>query len=127
MQVVKGNKSGGGSTKPLKTKSTTKKTAPSKAGTHTGGTTARKSVPKKTAAPSATRVDDRAPDSEPIPSTQPAVVIDDSVTKVAEQILRKSRRWGSGSDRDDRLKRAGYDVEAVRREVRRLRHAQLTS
>jgi hypothetical protein len=98
-------------------KTAAKKAAPKK-------TVAKKSVAKKTDAVSATRVDDRAPDSEPIPATQLSVVTDDSVTKVSEQILRGSRRWGTGRERDIRLAKAGYDVEAVRREVRRLRYAQ---
>lgn len=86
-------------------------------------TVARKSVPKHTDELAATRVDDRAPDSAPIPSTQLSVVTDDSVEKVAAQILRSSRRWGTGRDRDTRLAKAGYDVEAVRREIQRQRSA----
>ena len=97
------------------------KTAARKATTHTGGTTARASTPVATDAPAATRVDDRAPDSEPIPATQTEVVVDDSVTKVAEQVLRGSHRWGTGRDLDERVKKAGHDPEAVRREIRRLR------
>jgi CW_7 repeat len=98
-------------------KKTVAKKAPAK-------TVAKKSVAKTTDAPAATRVDDRAPDSAPIPSTQPVVAIDDSVVKVAAQVLRGSRRWGTGRERDIRLAKAGYDVDAVRREVQRQRHAQ---
>lgn len=105
-----------------------KKTAATATRKGSGVTTQRsstgKALTKKTSAPAATRVDDRAPDSQPIPSTQAVVTTDDSVTKIAEQILRGSRRWGTGSERDARLAKAGHNVDAVRREVYRLRAQQ---
>lgn len=110
------------------TKKTAAKTAATKSATPAvrGGTTARTSAPVNTDAPAATRVDDRAPDSEPIPSTTPVVPTDDSIEKVAAQVLRNSRRWGTGRERDIRLAKAGYDLDAVRREVRRQRGAAQT-
>lgn len=100
------------------TKTTAKKAAASGGSTPT---TAKKSVAKQTDAPAATRVDDRAPDSPPIPATSPVPSADEEITKVAKQILRGNRRWGTGRERDERLAKAGHNVEAVRREVYRLR------
>ncbi len=94
-------------------------------------TPAKKSVPKHTDEPVASRVQDRAPDSAPIEASLPPTVEDENakskeeVTKVAEQILRKSQRWGSGRELDERLKKAGFNVDVVRREVQRVRASRL--
>lgn len=86
---------------------------------HTGGTTSRTSSPVATDAPAATRVDDRAPDSEPIPAVKAPGVIDDALIK---SVMRGNKgKWGTGRDRDTRLANAGYDVEEVRRAVRKAR------
>jgi len=58
-----------------------------------------------------------------------AKTVDASVTEVAEGIVsngRNSSRWGSGRERDEALKKAGYDPEAVRKEVVRIRGEKLT-
>jgi hypothetical protein len=46
------------------------------------------------------------------------------VTAVAEEVL--AGRWGNGRDRDERLKRAGHDPDAVRKEVYRVRSERIT-
>jgi hypothetical protein len=109
-------------------KTAAKKTAAKK-------TAAKKTAAKKTAAKGGTQavtsdpvhndappvgLSDTAPDSEPIPATG-APTIDADITKVARQVLNNNRRWGTGRDRDTRLAKAGYNLDAVRREVRRLR------
>jgi hypothetical protein len=43
---------------------------------------------------------------------------------VAEEVL--AGRWGNGRDRDERLKRAGHDPDAVRKEVYRVRSERIT-
>jgi hypothetical protein len=43
-----------------------------------------------------------------------------SITQVAKQIIAGIGGWGNGSDRVNRLTRAGYDANAVQREVNRL-------
>jgi CW_7 repeat len=44
---------------------------------------------------------------------------DSDVTAVAEEVL--AGRWGNGRDRDERLKKAGHDPDAVRKEAYRIR------
>jgi hypothetical protein len=46
------------------------------------------------------------------------------VTAVAEEVL--AGRWGNGRDRDERLKRAGHDPDAVRKEAYRIRGERIT-
>ena len=86
----------------------------------TGGTAARTSAPVATDAPPATFVGDRAPDSAPI---QMGVDVspDAAVTLVAAETLHGSRIWGTGRDRDTRLRKAGLDPQAVATERNRLR------
>jgi hypothetical protein len=97
-------------------------------------TAAKESRPKETDEPVASRVQDRAPDSAPIAQSLPPSGADDDkkaksekdVAKVAEQILGGSQKWGSGRELDERLKKEGYDVDVVRREVQRQRGAART-
>ncbi len=44
-----------------------------------------------------------------------------SATSVAKEILSGGNRWNTGRERDEMLKSAGHDPEAVRKEVSRLR------
>lgn len=46
------------------------------------------------------------------------------VTAVAEEVL--AGRWGNGRDRDERLKRAGHDPDAVRKEAYKIRGERIT-
>ena len=42
-------------------------------------------------------------------------------TKIAKEVLSGEGGWGTGRERDERLKKAGHDPEEVRKEVYRLR------
>lgn len=101
-----------------------KKTAASK--TTAAKTTAAKrtatkqSVAKKVAEEAAPAVAATVPTSAADPSgLQP----EDSKSpeSIAEDILRGSKRWGTGRDRVALLKAAGHDPEEVRKAVNRLR------
>jgi|SRR6188768_2238663 len=92
-------------------------------------------APKETTDPPATRVQDRAPDSEPLEQTAPREskpakkakkneTSDSDATSLAEECLVGS--WGTGRDRDLRLAAAGHDPDAVRKEVYRIRGERRT-
>ena len=109
---------------------TAKKAAPAKASAArtssgtvsggTGGTQARTSAPVATDAPPATQVSDAPVDSAPVGSTATSSV-ESTVAAAAAETLRGSKIWGTGRDRDIRLKKAGLDPEAVAAERNRLR------
>lgn len=97
-----------------------KKAAASKSGgsrttrSQTGNTT----VPAAGDAPAST-VTDRPPDAAPV-SAAPAVV-DTPEGVAARETLHGRKKWGTGSDRDANLRKAGLDPAVVARERARLR------
>lgn len=106
---------------------TTKKSAPKKTAakkTAAKKTAARTSSPvKKAAATSntaASTVTDRPPDSPPVPMTSAPVDTPEAVA--ARETLHGRKKWGTGSDRDANLRKAGLDPVIVARERNRLRH-----
>lgn len=44
-----------------------------------------------------------------------------NATAIAKEILAGTGSWGTGRDRDEKLKKAGHDPNEVRQEVYRLR------
>ncbi len=111
---------------------------PASAARPTPASGGRRSDPIATDAPPATRVQDRAPDSAPIEQTAPVeeetppklTAADEKstaprdVTSIANKVL--SGAYGTGRERDIRLKKDGHDVAAVRKEVYRLRGERQT-
>jgi hypothetical protein len=65
-------------------------------------------------------VSDAPIDSAPVGSTATSSV-ESTVAAAAAETLRGSKIWGSGRERDIRLKKAGLDPEAVAAERNRLR------
>lgn len=90
--------------------------------------TAKKSKAKKVAVPEApvTTVPTASPDPVVAAADPSGAQPEDSKspTSIAKEIVGGSQRWNSGRDRDELLKRAGHDPEAVRKEVSRLRAAK---
>lgn len=87
---------------------------------------AKKSAAKKAAAKKSAAKKSAAKKSAAKPRAKKPVV--NSATEVAEHIIAggNNGRWGSGRERDEALKRAGYDPNEVRREITRLRSKKLT-
>jgi hypothetical protein len=82
----------------------------------------RKAAVKKTVAEPTPS--DSPPDSAPIPQSSATTSVDAAVSAAAVETLRNSQIWGTGRERDLRLKKAGLDPKAVAAERNRLRAEQ---
>jgi hypothetical protein len=92
-----------------------------------GATTARRSDPVSSATATndsaASTVTDRPPDSAPVQVAGP-VLQDTPEAVAARETLHGRKKWGTGSDRDANLRKAGLDPRVVARERNRLRHEE---
>lgn len=52
---------------------------------------------------------------------------DSSLTELATEILDNPRKWPTGRERDELLKKAGHDPEEVRQEIYRIRGERIVA
>lgn len=104
-----------------KTSAAAKRAAASKS---VGATTTRSQTGNVTTVASgdapASTVTDRPPDSAPVQMTGSVSETPEGVA--ARETLHGRKKWGTGSDRDANLKKAGLDPRVVARERNRLRN-----
>lgn len=98
-----------------------KKSAGSTPATTTRSQTGNTVAPAAGDAPAST-VTDRPPDAAPVQMT--GAVMETPEAVAARETLHSRKKWGTGRDRDARLRRAGMDPAVVARERNRLRREE---